>query len=294
MKYGIIIVPSAWLFLDDFSEHSDEVLMGWAVRVTSEQKTVNGCEYVKVITHYGYDGFIRKDAIRAISLEELKQRDEEGILYAVTRPFADLLSEPRVEAQILLTVSRGSFVHLICEAKDGYWVAETADGTKGYLPRAAVSERLDGDGYLYTDDPDRWFLNQQLPQGTGEEQFRELVVKQAKQYLGTQYRWAGKTPAGIDCSGLTFMSYQMNGILIYRDANIRAEYPIRRIALEKMKKGDLMIFKGHVAMYIGDGRYIHCTGHKDSFGCVINSLKEEDPDYREDLAKGILAVGSLF
>ena len=49
-----------------------------------------------------------------------------------------------------------------------------------------------------------------------EEAFRESIVQTAYSYLGTQYRWGGKTACGIDCSGLAFMSYFRNGILIWR------------------------------------------------------------------------------
>ena len=36
--------------------------------------------------------------------------------------------------------------------------------------------------------------------------------------------------------------------------------------------GDLLYFPGHIAMYIGDGKYIHSTGKAGSGGVVINSL----------------------
>ena len=115
-----------------------------------------------------------------------------------------------------------------------------------------------------------------------------------KSYLGTQYRWAGKSPAGIDCSGLTFMCYLMNGILIYRDAEIKEGYPVHKISIEQMQPADLLYFPNHVAMYIGDGMYIHATGNERSFGCVINSLLKEEFHYRKDLAEHILAVGSVW
>lgn len=61
-----------------------------------------------------------------------------------------------------------------------------------------------------------------------------------------------------------------------------------------MRPGDLLYFPGHTAMYLGEGRYIHSTARCGSDGVVINSLRPEDPDYREDLDKGMTAVGSIF
>lgn len=139
-----------------------------------------------------------------------------------------------------------------------------------------------------------------------EEAFRRNVTETAKLYLGTQYRWAGKTTAGIDCSGLCSMAYMLNGVYIYRDAKIMEGYPVhelvsqeewqadREAALRKMKAGDLIYYRGHVTMYLGGKRYIHATGKAGSDGVVINSFDPSAPDYRADLAEEVVAVGSIF
>ena len=89
------------------------------------------------------------------------------------------------------------------------------------------------------------------------------------------------------------MCYLMSGILIYRDAEIKEGYPISEIPIELAEPGDLLYFPGHIAMYLGNQRYIHATGNENSFGCVINSLSEEDADYREDLAESLFMAGSI-
>ncbi|MCI5927120.1 MAG: C40 family peptidase [Pseudoflavonifractor capillosus] len=99
---------------------------------------------------------------------------------------------------------------------------------------------------------------------------------------------------GIDCSGLCSMAYLLCGVIIWRDAAIREGYPIRPIPRENMRPGDLLFFPGHVAMYLGDGRYIHATARAGDDGVVINSLRPGHADYRVDLAGSLTAVGSIF
>lgn len=62
----------------------------------------------------------------------------------------------------------------------------------------------------------------------------------------------------------------------------------------RQKAGRCLYFPGHIALYLGEGRYIHSTGASASGGVVINSLDPADPLYREDLVKSLYAVGSVF
>ena len=84
------------------------------------------------------------------------------------------------------------------------------------------------------------------------------------------------------------------GVLIYRDAKLVEGWPMHKIPLEQAKRGDALYFPGHIALYLGEGRYIHSTGAAASGGVVINSLEPDDPLYREDLVKCLYAVGSIF
>ena len=90
------------------------------------------------------------------------------------------------------------------------------------------------------------------------------------------------------------MSYLMNGILIYRDAELHDDYPVHEISWADKKPADLLYFPGHVAMYLGNGRYLHSTGFARDFGCVYGNLVEGEPGYRPDLEGKCTAVGSIF
>lgn len=188
---------------------------------------------------------------------------------------------------------------------DGEWVlqGETGEWDQWVCAGGGIKKKTGFGSVFVGKSEERFFVEQGIPEGWSEEKFRRKVVECAKGYLGCQYRWGGKAADGIDCSGVVFMVYLMNGVLIWRDADIREGYPMKAIwregeemclVEERAKAGDLLFWRGHVGMYLGDGRYLHCTGHERVFGCRVNSLRRGDEDFREDLAEALKVVGSVF
>ncbi|MCD6582093.1 MAG: C40 family peptidase [Desulfuromusa sp.] len=101
-------------------------------------------------------------------------------------------------------------------------------------------------------------------QRSGQGNLRTELVTTAQRFLGVPYRWGGEDRSnGFDCSGLTMVSYRLNGLNLPR--NSRAQFKAGRyVAKKNLKKGDLVFFatKGgervtHVGMYIGSGKFIH-------------------------------------
>ena len=195
----------------------------------------------------------------------------------VIQAYADVLSMPKFQGHHRISLTRGALLSVIAGADENGWVkVGLCDGREGYIKEKFLGE------YITTWNP------------CDEEWIRYQVVNTALSYLGTQYRWGGKSSLGIDCSGLCSVAYMLSGVIIYRDAKIMKGFPMHEIAYENMKPGDLLFFPGHVAMYMGNDKYVHSTGKNGSDGVVINSLNPNDEDYREDLAKSIKAVGSIF
>lgn len=289
MQIGIVVKAEVWLYGTNRSNVIDELLMGWAVGILKETG-----EWLRVVTHYGYEGYLKREDICFCTQENLKQRDKSNQMVFINKSFADIMEEPSVCSRILLTIGKGSFVRELTETKNGYRKVQLSNGQEGYLPSIFYEHRRESDNYLYESFSDFGIANQNGENLVSERVFRQRLLFYADDYLGTQYRWAGKSSKGLDCSGFIFMCYLMCGILIYRDAKIKDGYPVHQISEHKRKPGDLLYFPGHVAMYIGNQKYIHTTGNKGSFGCVINSLAEEDGDYRQDLAEMPIVTGSIF
>ncbi|MBK7214150.1 MAG: C40 family peptidase [Bacteroidales bacterium] len=93
-----------------------------------------------------------------------------------------------------------------------------------------------------------------------------LIPRVALSYLNTPYLWGGKTPFGIDCSGLTQMVFRRCGINLLRDASQQANQGTVLSFLAEAEAGDLVFFDNeegkiiHVGIYLGDQQLIHSTG----------------------------------
>lgn len=114
------------------------------------------------------------------------------------------------------------------------------------------------------------------------------LIENAKQFLSVKYLWGGNTMKGIDCSGFVHTVYRTCGINLPRDAV--EQFIVGEIVgfpgyTEDLQPGDLLFFAGflgrigHVAMYIGNGEYIHATKPKVTISSLNPTHKNYDAKY---------------
>lgn len=285
MSNGIICTAVAALYSkpEDHQIIIDEGLYGMEAEILEKGET-----FWKIRMEYNYEGYVRKEHI-------LEGRWAEGRKLRILKNQIDVMEKPDMTSVLLQTITRGGVIVKApaCEAdaelRPGWIRVLLADGREGFTKESFVTDYLplsfEKPQPAEGEDPAAW-----------EEKLREKLVEAAMAYREAAYRWGGKSPHGIDCSGLCSMAYLLNGIIIYRDAAIKPGFPVRNIAEEDMKRGDLVLFKGHVAMYLGGERklFLHSTARSGSDGVTINSFLPGDPIYRQDLHEGILEVGSIF
>lgn len=85
--------------------------------------------------------------------------------------------------------------------------------------------------------------------------------------MGSPYLWGGRSPFGIDCSGLVQLAFKMTGVNLPRDAWQQAGYQGEFIDLiAEAKAGDIAFFDNeegriiHTGILTGDGYIIHASG----------------------------------
>ena len=85
-------------------------------------------------------------------------------------------------------------------------------------------------------------------------------IKIFKLFKNCKYKWGGKTYQGIDCSALVQIFYKFNNKFFPRDTVDQIKYKKVSIIKKKFKKGDIIFWKGHVAVCIDSKKLIHAYG----------------------------------
>lgn len=249
------------------SEMADEGLYGMVVNILEE---VQG-EWYFVETEYDYKGYIHSS--------NMILDDENGVSWKkrakniIIHPVVDVMPNPNYKGYVVQLLTKGATIISTGKIEDNWVEIELVNGKYGWIRKDFTREKIE------------------LGSDIDKTELRKKLVDTALTYLGTQYRWGGKSPLGIDCSGLCSITYLMNGIKIYRDAVLKEEY-MKSISIEDIKPGDLIFFPGHVAMYIGDDKYVHSSSSIN--GVNVNSLNPVHGNYKENLAKTITEIGTIF
>jgi cell wall-associated NlpC family hydrolase len=89
-------------------------------------------------------------------------------------------------------------------------------------------------------------------------------VAVAEQFVGTPYLWGGKSSLGIDCSGLVQVALNAAGTGCPRDSDMQQDGLGRALdaaEMHKLQRGDLIFWKGHVAIVRDAETIVHANAH---------------------------------
>jgi cell wall-associated NlpC family hydrolase len=248
---------------DHAAEMLTQSLLGTVVNVFKKN---GGWYYIQ--TPDNYLGWVDDDGVELMTKPESQQwKDSQKIIYKSVYGFA--YSLPDENSQTVSDVVIGNIIEVIGDENSFYKVS-FPDKRTAYIKKNEA------------EDFNIW-VNSVTP-------VVENILKTAHKFMGVPYLWGGTSAKSMDCSGFTKTVYFLNGLVLQRDASQQVytgEFVSEEVDLKKFQPCDLLFFGRkatdstkervtHVAIYIGDGEFIHAAGRGK-----INSLDPSKDNYSE-------------
>jgi cell wall-associated NlpC family hydrolase len=134
---------------------------------------------------------------------------------------------------------------------------KTKNKTKFFLPFTSKISIIQENKKFVEFEKDRWIEKKDIKKINHIE---KNYLKLLKLFLKTKYVWGGKSYKGIDCSAILQLIYYYNNKFYPRDTKDQLRYSKSNTKRKKFKRGDVIFWKGHVAICANDKKLIHAYG----------------------------------
>jgi cell wall-associated NlpC family hydrolase len=212
-----------------------------------ERQLLLGEAFTVIDRHEGHAfGFATKDGYCGWLPDTALSRGPTPTHWVAT-PGTHLYPEPKVQAPQISALSLGAKIAIT--ALHGAW----AEATQGFVPACHIRP-----------------LGQHLTD----------PVSVAESLLHTPYLWGGNSRAGLDCSGLAQLAYMACGSPLPGDSDLQESAGHDITPDAPLRRGDLIFWKGHVAIIVDDNRLIHANGHtmsvayENTDACIARILEQ--------------------
>ena len=129
--------------------------------------------------------------------------------------------------------------------------------TKGWLTCGSKLSAIDENYNYIKIQKNKWIKKKDIKKIDHKE---KNFVRIFKKFLKVKYVWGGKNYNGIDCSALLQIFYHYNNLFYPRDTKDQIKYSKGKLKKRKYGKGDVIFWKGHVAMCLNSKELIHAYG----------------------------------
>jgi cell wall-associated NlpC family hydrolase len=91
-------------------------------------------------------------------------------------------------------------------------------------------------------------------------------------FLGAPYRWGGRSPEGVDCSGLIQLLARSQGLSIPRDSVDQESFIEQQVAADDYQTYDIVYWPGHTGILLDNATLLHATAF--TLSCIVEPLED--------------------
>ena len=136
-------------------------------------------------------------------------------------------------------------------------IINTSNNKRTYLPFASKISIIQERKKFCEYEKNKWIKKKDIKKINHVE---KDYLKLLRLFINTKYLWGGKTYQGIDCSAILQLFFYYNNKYYPRDTRDQIKYSKRNFKRKILKKGDVIFWKGHVALCINSKNLIHAYG----------------------------------
>ena len=254
-------------------------IAGVKEKAEKEKKTYTGIEGTapvakELVPYLENKAFLH---LRATVNQTVVQKD-----YALTTASLLNVREGKgTDSRIVATLTRGSLVYVIAD-KDQDWIYIESGDVRGFVSREylnmadTVKTEVEQKGEeTYTtaesqieqdENQARYYTLTSIKSGIPGGEVRNSIVEFASQFIGNPYVWGGTSlTEGADCSGFVQSVYAHFGISLPRTTWDMENVGVA-VSYEQALPGDIVLYDGHVGLYMGDGTIVNAMNEADGIG----------------------------
>ena len=201
---------------------------------------------------------------------------------------------------LILTATSSNFSVAACWKEARGIAIATPTGGGVFMPSKYIQTDEDGNKNSAWLDPNTYYTKTTKKGSTSTTATRQNIVNYALQFVGEEYkyggRWSGNLPyVPTDCIGFVKGIYSHFGFTKMKNAPNGTQsfykyinsHPgvVTKISESELKPADIVLWKGHIALYIGNGQIVHAAGKKK--GVKVGKL------YKGDTFRGFYRVNGV-
>jgi len=223
--------------------------------------------------------------------------------YFYKKPLSNIYKRPNIDSEVISQILYGEKFKIISKNKDWIKIKVLFDNYTGYIKNKDYIKNHKSTHKIFTlkaniyntqKNKTKYFLpfasritiiqeNKNFLEFEKSKWIKKNDVKKIdhiekdylkvlKLFLKIKYFWGGKTYKGIDCSAILQLLYYYNNKFYPRDTKDQIKYSIKNAKRIMFKKGDIIFWKGHVAICINPQKLIHAYGPEKKV--LIMPIKE--------------------